>query len=123
MSKSVFYDQNKALEDEDIHFLSQLYQINLYDRDYVIAIGQERKLVAKKNTYWFPVYLIHEKLVYKQIGAYQFESTEKTTAERIKPFLDVAGDIDVNRLGELILYTYADYDFFAGISTTMSVNP
>ena len=122
MSKSVFYDQNKALEDEDIHYLSQLYQINLYDRDYVIAIGQEKKLVAKKNTYWFPVYLIHDKLVYKQIGAYQFESTEKTYNERVKPFLDDAGDLDVNRLGELILYAYADYDFFAGISVSISAN-
>ena len=120
MNSNINYDENKNLEDEDIGFDSPLYNINIYDKHYLIAIGKERKLIAKKNHYYLPVYIIHDKFVYRQIGAFEFESVEKTLENRLKTFLDKEGDVDLNRLGSIILYSFANYEFFKGTSIHLS---
>ena len=117
MNRLAFYEVNEDLEEEDVGFDTPLYSIDFYDKEYVIALGHERKLEAKKNTYYFPVYLItdlkDDPTVFKQIGVYEFESIEKSQKERLRPFLDKNGhDIDVKRLQDIILYPYADRDFF-----------
>ena len=122
MNRNINYDENKNLEDEDIGFDSPLYDINLYDKHYLITVGKERKLVAKKNHYYFPVYLVNEKMVYRQIGAFEFESVEKTQENRSKTFLDKEGDLDLNRLGDLILYSFANYDFFKSLDIQVNVS-
>ena len=115
MNRNINYDENKNLEDEDIGFDSPLYDINLYDKHYLITVGKERKLVSKKNCYYFPVYIVNDKVVYRQIGAFEFESVEKTSENRKKTFLDKEGDLDLNRLGEMVLYSFANYDFFKSL--------
>ena len=115
MNRNINYDENKNVEDEDIGFDSPLYDINLYDKHYLITVGKERRLVSKKNHYYFPVYIVNEKTVYRQIGAFEFESVEKTPENRKKTFLDKDGDLDLNRLGDLILYSFANYDFFKSL--------
>jgi hypothetical protein len=114
MNKLAFYKTNEDLEDEDIGYNAALYSVDIYDKEYIIALGRERKLDAKKNTYYFPVYLIHDNTFFKQIGAYEFESDEKSPEKRRKPFLDKDGDIDPKRLGggDIILYPYANREFF-----------
>jgi predicted NAD-dependent protein-ADP-ribosyltransferase YbiA (DUF1768 family) len=116
MNRLAFYKTSEDLEEEDIGFDTPLYSIDFYDKEYVIALGHERKLDAKKNTYYFPVYLItdikDDPAVFKQIGVYEFESSEKSQKERLRPFLDKDGEIDPKRLQDILLYPYADRDFF-----------
>jgi hypothetical protein len=110
---TVHYDENKYLEDEDIGYESPYYTINIFDRQYLVCIGKERSLVGKRGHYYVPVYLMHKSQVYKQIGAFEYETNRaKTTKERQKPFLDKDGDLDLNRMGDLILYSFANLDFF-----------
>ena len=121
MNKLAFYKTNEELEDEDMGYNTALYSIDFYDKEYIIALGRERKLDTKKNTYYFPVYLIHDNIVFKQIGAYEFESDEKSSEKRQKPFLDKDGDIDPTRLGgDIILYPYANREFFDASTLAVS---
>jgi len=120
MNRLAFYQTNEEIEDEDIGYDAPLYSIDLYDQEYIVALGHERKLSSKKNTYYFPVYLIHESAVFKQIGVYEFESDEKTAKERAATFLDKDGDVDPARLQEILLYSFADRDFFD--SATLAVS-
>jgi hypothetical protein len=116
MNRLAFYQINEDLEEEDVGLDSPLFSIDFYDKEYVIALGNERKLDTKKNTYYFPVYLVtdikDEPVVFKQIGVYEFESDEKSQKERKRTFLDKDGDIDPKRLHDILLYPYADRDFF-----------
>jgi hypothetical protein len=56
----MFYEENRHLEEEDMGFESPVYQITLYDKFFLVAIGKERQLIQKKNTYYFPIYLLNK---------------------------------------------------------------
>ena len=120
MNRLAFYKINEDLEDEDVGYETNVYTIDFYDKEYLISLGHERKLESKKNTYYFPVYIIHDNKVFKQIGAYEFESDEKSQKDRFRTFLDKDGDIDPKRLHDIILYPFADRDFFD--NSTFSVS-
>ena len=117
----MFYEENRHLEEEDMGYDSPVYHINLYDKSFLIAVGKERRLIQKKNTYYFPIYLLNKTDVQTQIGAFQFESSKETQQERVKPFLDSSGDLDLNRLGDPIFYSFANYDYFQDI--TVDITP
>ena len=108
----MFYEENRHLEEDDIGTDSHVFHINLYDKSFLIAIGKERKLIQKKNTYYFPMYLLNKTNVQCQIGAFEYESSKELYNDRVKPFLDSSGDMDVNRLGDPIFYSFANYDYF-----------
>lgn len=112
LEKELKYEQNRYLEMEDIGFNSPLYEIEIYNKRYLIAIGQEKKTFEKRKIYYYPVYLIYKRIVKSQIGVFEYESIDKNDKTRIKPFLDQDGDIDLNRLGDIILYAFADMQFF-----------
>lgn len=120
MSQNIYYDQNRDLENEDIGHESNMYEITLYQRKYIISVGKERKIVEKRNHYYIPVYLIHKNRVHSQIGAFEFESAEKNEKARIQPFLDKEGDLDLNRVGTILLYYFVDDVYLKQTQTEIS---
>ena len=116
----MYYEENRFLEEEDIGHDSPLYTIIIHDRPFLIGIGKERKLIQKKNTYYFPVYLMNKLAVQTQIGAFQFESSKEEPEDRVKPFLDKSGDLDLNRLGDIVLYSFANYEYFQDINVSVT---
>jgi hypothetical protein len=116
----MFYEENRHLEEEDMGYDTPIHQINLYDKSFLIAIGKERRLIQKKNTYYFPIYLLNRSQVQTQIGAFEFESSKDTPEQRQKPFIDSSGDIDPNRLGDPVLYSFADYDYFQALVNSIT---
>jgi len=116
MDKNMNYAQNRNLEEDDIGYESSLYSIEIYDKQFLISLGKERKLLSKPHFFYFPVYLMNKDKVQLQIGAFEYESKNDNKEERLKPYLDNSGDIDLNKLGELILYSFASNDFFNDIS-------
>ena len=116
----MFYEENRHLEEEDIGYDTPIYNITLYDKFFLITVGKERKLIQKKNVYYFPIYLLNKTQVQTQIGAFEFESSRDTPEDRVKPFLDSSGDLDLNRLGDPILYSFANYDYFQTITNSIT---
>lgn len=116
VQRNIHYDENKLLEDEDLDHETQLYKAEIYDKLYLIAVGKERVLISKKNHYYLPVYIIHNKRVFKQIGAFEYEGEQRDTKARQKTFMDDDDVLDLNRLGDIILYSFADYEFFNSLS-------
>ena len=120
MNRSIHFDQNHDLEHDDIGYQSNLYEITLYDRKHLIAVGKERKVQDKKHSYYIPVYLVYKNKVKSQIGAFEFESAEKNEKARIQPFLDREGELDLNRFGDIILYHFVDDLFMKQSQTEIS---
>ena len=120
MQKNMYYEQNRGLEDEDIGYDSPVYTIEIYDKQFIISLGKERKLVSKPHHYYFPVYLMNRQYVQLQIGAFEYESQKEIASERWRTFLDDDGDLDLNRLGDLILYSFADRSFFEEINVAVN---
>ena len=120
MNRNIYYEQTRDLEDEDIGYESNLYEINMYDRVHIIAIGKHRKVPEKKHKYYIPVYLIYKGRVKSQIGAFEFESAESNPKAQIQPFLDKDGDVDLNRFGDIILYYFVDDSFMKETQSELS---
>jgi hypothetical protein len=125
MNRSIYYDETRKLEEEDMGYESPLYKISLYDKSFLISIGRERKLIneEKKHHYYFPVYLMNQNKVQTQIGVFEYESNIENQTDRLRPYLDENGDVDLNRLDELILYGYATEEYFDNIQSSISVTP
>jgi hypothetical protein len=125
MNRSIYYDETRKLEEEDMGYESPLYKISLYDKPFLISIGRERKLIneEKKHHYYFPVYLMNQNKVQTQIGVFEYESNIETQTDRLRPYLDENGDVDLNTLDELILYGYATEEYFDNIQSSISVTP
>ena len=120
MNKNMYYEENRNLEEEDIGYDSPIYTATIYDKQFLITIGKERKLVTKKNHYYFPVYLMNKNVVQLQVGAFEYTSNNEKKDDRIKPYLDSFGDLDLNRLGDIIFYSFADYDYFQNITINVT---
>lgn len=120
MNRNIYYEQSRDLEDEDIGYESNLYEISIYDRVHIIAVGKHRKVPEKKHKYYVPVYLIYKGRVKSQIGAFEFESAESNSKAQIQPFLDKDGDLDLNRLGDMILYHFVDDMFMKQTQSDLS---
>lgn len=114
--KNLKYEQNRYIEEEDIGVSSPLYEIQIYDKVYLIAHGKEKTLFQVKNVYYYPIYIISkENKVQCQIGVFEYESLDKNPESRIKRFLDAEGDLDLNRLGDIILYSFVDRDYMTDL--------
>jgi len=118
--KGIHFEQSRDLDEIDIGYESNLYEITIFGRIHTIAIGKHRKIPDLRNSYYIPVYLIYKGRVKSQIGAFQFESGEKSEKAQIQPFLDKEGDFDLNRFSDLILYHFADDAFFYDTHSEMS---
>ena len=109
------YQQSREIEIEDISYESPVYQIEIYKKRFLITIGKEKDTFAKRHIYYYPVYVIYKNRVKAQIGAFEYESLDKDQKSRIRRFLDEDGDIDLNRLGDIILYHFVDAQFLSDL--------
>jgi hypothetical protein len=113
--KNIKYEQNRNIEQEDIGFTSPLYEIEIYDKIYLIAHGKEKTIFQNKNTFYYPIYIIFQDKVKCQIGVFEYESLDRNSESRIKRFIDSDGDLDLNRLGDIVLYSFVDRDYMTGL--------
>ena len=120
LTKGIHFEQSRDLDEIDIGEESNLYEITIYGRMHTIATGKHRKVPDIRHQYYIPVYLIYKGRVKAQIGAFQFESVEKSEKAQIQPFLDKEGDLDLNRFSDLILYHFADETFFYDTHSEMT---
>ena len=120
ISKGIHFEQSRDLDEIDIGHESNLYEITIFGRLHTIAIGKHRKIQDLRHQYYIPVYLIYKGRVKSQIGAFQFESADKSEKAQIQPFLDKSGDVDLNRFSDLILYHFADDAFFYDTHSDLS---
>lgn len=105
LNKSIKYNENKSIDDEDNGFNTTLYLLNMYNHDITIALGKPKHTFSKYNIIYYPIYLIVNDEVICKIGLYELE------AKNLLVYIDDEGDVDVKRLGEPLLYSFVDYQF------------
>ena len=109
LDPSINYPEIRKLNSEDIDYETSIYETNIFDKDIVIALGQEKFSFIDKNIIYFPVYIVKDDKVDTQIGVYEI------MANRQPDILDDDGDIDVNELGDLLLYSFVDESLIADV--------
>ena len=100
IDKTINYPETKDLFNEDRDYDADLYELNLFGEDVIIALGQSNFMFIDKNVVFFPVYIIKNEIVHSQIGVYEILSSQQPA------IIDDDGDIDIDRLGDLLLYSF-----------------
>ena len=109
LSKNINYTEKMTLDSEDVDHNATSYNTNIIGFNLLIAIGKEKYSYISKNIVYFPIYLIKEDRVYNQIGVYEIYS------HKLPSILDEDGDVDLDELGDPLLYSFVDKNYLKKI--------
>ena len=122
LDTTIQYPETNTLDVDDLEFEAQLYQTHVLDRTMVIALGRpkynyiDQQDSSKKNVIYYPVYSIVRDKVYAQIGLYEIEM------ERQYEMLDQDGDMDVDKMNPLRLYSFVTPDYLNAITPNLDTS-
>jgi len=100
----VEYIENTALLPEDKNQEVSTYDITLFNVEEVIALGQPVYTFIDRNLVYYPIYLVKNDKVTKQIGLYE------VFGDNIVNVLDEDGDVDLLKMSDPILYNAASLE-------------
>ena len=97
---SIEYVETKELINEDKNYEADLYEISLFGKIIVIALGQPNIDYLDREIIYYPVYIIKDDSFDAQIGVYEIMQSNK------HDIYDDEGDIDLIKLGKILLYAH-----------------
>ena len=98
---SISYPEIKSIMVEDRDNTVELFLIEVRSFDIVAAVGKQIDTYKSKQVVYHPVYMIKNNGKAVQIGVYELSSSD------VISFSDDNGDLDIERLGEPLIYTFA----------------
>lgn len=105
LNSNVNYSEIKILNVEDRDKEVALFEIELFDIPLLIALGEEKYTYSNEKIVYFPVYLIKNERVGKQIGIYEIYSDDLSQS------LDEDGDVDITEIDGPLLYSFVNKDY------------
>ena len=113
INPEVTYRESKTIEDEDIGYKSQVYELDLEGTEentagYTIAvvIGKPKYIYTDKNIIFFPIYAVQGSKIRSQIGVFEVKS-----AQLINVYKN--GELDLQRLSKPLLYSFSKPAYLA----------
>lgn len=111
INPEINYPEKKTLEPEDKGHTSTLYVIYLFDKPVLIVIGKEKYTFSKKDVVYFPIYIVSDDKIKSQIGVYE------TSMLKTINIIDDEGDIDIEKMGEPLLYSFVNEKYIKKSNT------
>jgi hypothetical protein len=115
INKEINYNEVKNVDPEDKGYNSTLYEIEIFDKPVIIALGKQKYTYTSKKVVYYPIYIIYDKKIKAQIGVFEISS------ERTLNVLDDEGDIDLTKLGDPLLYSFVTPKFIEKISNLKEI--
>jgi len=107
LDNTINYPELKRVDPEDLSIETDLYEIQLYDLDVIVALGKAKNTFIEKNVTYFPIYLVKHNGKVLQVGVYEVPS------DKMLNYTDNENDIDLEKLDEPLLYSFATIDFIS----------
>ena len=74
LNPNINYPELKKLDPDDVSFDASMYEIAVLGQDIIIALGQAKYAFIDDNIIYYPIYLVENDKVSKQIGVYEIMS-------------------------------------------------
>ncbi len=71
LDPNINYPEIKTLDLDDIDYDATQYEYNILGTDIIIALGQSKYTFIDQGIIFYPIYLIKNDRVYKQIGVFE----------------------------------------------------
>lgn len=104
LNNNVSYPELKSVDYGDLKLEANLYQLEIKGVDVIIAVGNAKNTFEDKNILYFPIYLVKYNNKVIQIGVYEIKASDYIT------FLDSYNNLDVEKLYEPLIYSFATTD-------------
>jgi hypothetical protein len=99
----VEYKEMRGIDPEDRGYESTLYEVGLFDKDIVITLGKPKYTFAKYHIIYYPIYVVNvNNGIEGQLGVFEIEDS------KVLKLLDKEGDVDIGKLGNPLLYEFAE---------------
>ena len=108
LNPKINYPEIKKLDPEDVNFDASMYEIMILGQDIVIALGQAKYAFIDDNIIYYPIYLVENDKVSKQLGVYEIMS------DQLPNVVDEDGDIELKDIDEPLLYKFVTIEMLIG---------
>jgi predicted NAD-dependent protein-ADP-ribosyltransferase YbiA (DUF1768 family) len=101
INNTIKYEETKAIASNDIDVESSIYSAKIYDKTIQFVLGLAQFEHKSKNIVYFNIYLANNGFVIAKIGIYETYNNIYST------LLDEDGDIDLSKMSEPLLFSFA----------------
>jgi len=105
INDEIEYIVDKNIEENDLGRSVSVFEMQLFDIDVGLSVGEINDLYKHKNVLFTPVYLILDEQKCEKIGYFEFYSTEIAT------YMDKEGDLDISLIEGPVIFDYVDSDY------------
>jgi predicted NAD-dependent protein-ADP-ribosyltransferase YbiA (DUF1768 family) len=106
INPEVTYRESKIIDEEDIGYKSQVYELDVNNEDendtltITVVIGKPKYIYTDKNIIFFPIYAVHRSRIRSQIGVFEVKSSQIINVYK-------NGELDVSRLSKPLYFSFA----------------
>lgn len=111
LNNDVNYHENRSIDPEDKGLKTIMYEIEIMDIPIVIVLGNVKYTFAKKGIIYYPFYVVSDNKVKSQLGVFE------TGIDQTIKLIDEDGDVDIEKLGEPLLYSFVNKRYIAKSGT------
>jgi hypothetical protein len=101
INNTIKYEETKAIASNDIDVESSIYSAKIYDKTIQFVLGLAQFEHKSNNIVYFNIYLANNGFVIAKIGIYETYNNIYST------LLDEDGDIDLSKMSEPLLFSFA----------------
>jgi hypothetical protein len=114
LNPKINYPEIKKLDPEDKSFDASMYEITVLGEVIIIALGQTKYAFIDDNIIYYPIYLVKDDTVSKQIGVYEILS------DQLPNIIDDDGDVDLESIDDPLLYKFVTVEMLSGSKKKVS---